>query len=46
MNDEQVPHTVIQGRRVAMSLLLAAMVTTVLLTVWLISWWATGPVVV
>jgi len=45
MSDEQVPHAVIQGRRVAMALLITAMVSTVLLAVWLASWWATRPIV-
>jgi len=43
---DQIPGTVISGRKVAMALLVVAMVATVLFVVWTVVLWITAPPVV
>jgi hypothetical protein len=44
--NEEIPHSVVSGRRVAMVLLVLAMLITVAAALWLVAVWATQPVVV
>jgi len=43
---DRIPTTVVSGRRVAMGLLVVAMVATVLLVVWTVALLVTAPAVV
>lgn len=45
MNDE-IPQSVVSGRRVAMVLLVLAMLITVAAVLWLVASWVTQPVTV